>query len=85
MKLSELAKRVKELEKKAKKAKVDPEVKVVVSPSFPILSTLRPEVLSSLDGGLDKELIGGEHIVYLAEWREEGDLFGEVVEKFDLI
>lgn len=84
MTLSELKKQVDKLSRAAKKAKIDPEVKLVVSPSFPILTSLKSQVLSSLDGSLDIKEIGGKHTVFLAEDKEEENLFGAIVEGFEI-
>ena len=84
MKLSELKKQVDRLSRAAKRAKIDPEVKLVVSPSFPIKASLKTQILSSLDGSLDKDRIGGKHVVFLAEDKEEENLYGHVVEQFEI-
>ena len=84
MRLSELKKQIDKLSKVAKKANLDPEIKLVVSPSFPIQSSLKSQILSTIDGGLDVRKIGGKHLVFLAEDKEEESIYGEVVEKFEI-
>ena len=82
MKLSELKKRVDEISRKAKKAKVDPEVRVAILPKFPQAISLLDTVLTSLDDDFGTETTGDTHIVYLAEKNEEGAIVGDATEKF---
>lgn len=84
MKLSEMKKQIDKLSRVAKRLDLDPEIKLVVSPSFPIQTTLKTQILSSLDGSLTLANIGGKHLVFLAEDKEEESIFGEVVENFEI-
>ena len=82
MQLSELKTQIDALSKKAKKAKVDPEIRVAVLPKFPSGISLRSKVVSSLDDDLNVEDTGNAHYIYLAEKNETGAIFGEVTERF---
>ena len=82
MKLIELKRKIDALSKKAKKAKVDPEIRVAVLPNFPSGISLRSKVVSSLDDDLNVEDTGNAHYIYLAEKNEEGAIFGEITERF---
>ena len=82
MKLSELKPQIDALSRKAKKAKVDPEIRVAVLPKFPSGISLRTKIVSSLDDDLNVADTGGIHCIYLAEKGEEGAIFGQVTERF---
>ena len=83
MKLSELKKQIDQISKKAKKSKVDPEVRCVILPKFPSSVTLLNTVLTSLNADFSTDTTGGLHIVYLAENKELNDgISGEVFNGF---
>ena len=82
MKLSELKKQLDQISKKAKKAKVDPEVQVAVLPKFPSAISLLDTVATSLNGDFGTETTGNVHTIYLGEKAEEGPIVGEALKKF---
>lgn len=73
MKLSELKKQVDTLSRKAKKDKVDPEIRAAVLPKFWTSVSLRAAAVSSI--GLE-----GEPVVYLIEDKELGAIAGDIFE-----
>ena len=83
LKLSDLKKQVDDLSLKAKKQKVDPEIRIATLPNFPMGCTIRPELVSTVGGDFSSESVGGIHVIYLAELQEVGYLEGNVSEALD--
>lgn len=87
MKLSELYKILSAYKKQAKKLGVDPEVKIVVNPTFPILTAMHNKVVSTLDEDMHPDAKPDSkknHTIFIAEGRHEYDMFGVVVEALEL-
>lgn len=80
MKLSELLAQLQELAVLAGEEGVDPEIRLGALPNFPVNCTIVDRAVSTLrpDDRISLESVGGEHVIFLGEGKEDGYLFGPV-------
>jgi hypothetical protein len=81
MKLTELKKLVDDMSRRAKRAEVNPDVMLIVMPSFPAVSTLKTAMVSTLDNDIDEG--SGKPTVFLCEDKEFGPLPGDIIEAIE--
>lgn len=77
MLLSELTKLLAAQRKLAKKAGVDPEVRMAISPKWPVEGTMESSLVSTLEEVGD---IDGNHFIYFLEKKEIGYLDQGIIE-----
>ena len=80
MLLSELKAQIDKESKRAKRKKVDPEIRFLILPNFPTALSIRTTLVSTLDSSISKETRGQGNFIYLAEKKDEGPVYGEITE-----
>jgi len=83
MKLSELKVLIDKEAKRAKRKKVDPEIRFLILPNFPTALSIAPSIVSTLDSSLSAECRNQGDFIYLAENKDEGSVYGEITERFE--
>ena len=82
MNLKQLKMQVDKLEKLAGKDAENIPVRIAAVPNFPVSLELMDRLLSTLDGSLRLESVGGEPIVLFGEKNEIGPISGEIFDGF---
>ena len=83
MKLNEFKRLVDGMSRRAKRRGIDPEVMLIVMPTFPSVSTIKPTIVSTMDDDIDPATLGGKDVVFISELKEFGPLPGDVIESID--